>query len=176
MPVYNEEEFVEAAVVRALNAPLPEGLHSEVVAVDDGSTDSSGRILTELAARFPERLRVFHHHVNRGKGAAVRTGIEHAAGEFGIIQDSDLEYDPAEYCKVLAPLVASEADVVYGSRFALSGERRVLYYWHALANHFLTTLCNMAADSQPHRHGDLLQGVPPALGAQHSHPQQPLWH
>ena len=146
VPVYNEEEFVETAIVRALQAPLPEGLRSEVVAVDDGSTDSSGRVLEELAARFSERLRVFHHPVNRGKGAAVRTGIEHAAGEFGIIQDSDLEYDPAEYPKVLGPLAAHKADVVYGSRFLISGERRVLYYWHSLANHFLTTACNMAAD------------------------------
>ena len=146
VPVYNEEEFVETAIIRALQAPLPEGLRSEVVAVDDGSTDSSGRVLEELAARFSERLRVFHHPVNRGKGAAVRTGIEHAAGEFGIIQDSDLEYDPAEYPKVLGPLAAHKADVVYGSRFLISGERRVLYYWHSLANHFLTTACNMAAD------------------------------
>jgi len=146
VPVYNEEEFVEVAVVRALEAPLPEGLRSEVVAVDDGSTDSSGRILEELAARFPERVRVFHHEANRGKGAAVRTAIEHAGGEFGIIQDSDLEYDPAEYPRVLGPLAAQKADVVYGSRFLISGERRVLYYWHSLANHFLTTACNMAAD------------------------------
>ena len=146
VPVYNEEEFVETAVVRALKAPLPEGLRSEVVAVDDGSTDSSWRILEELAARYPERVRGFRQQVYLGKGAAVRTAIAHAAGEFGIIQDSDLEYDPAEYPKVLGPLVAQKADVVYGSRFALSGERRVLYYWHALANHFLTTMCNMASD------------------------------
>lgn len=79
VPVFNEEEYVEAAIVRALAAPLPAGLRSEVVAVDDGSTDSSGRILDDLAARFPERIRVFHHPVNRGKGAAVRTAIERAA-------------------------------------------------------------------------------------------------
>jgi len=146
VPVYNEEEFLAPSIQRALAAPLPEGLVSEIVAVNDGSTDSSPQILEELAALQPGRIRVFHHRVNSGKGAAIRTGLEHAAGEFGIIQDSDLEYDPAEYPKVLGPLVAGKADVVYGSRFLISGERRVIYYWHSLANHILTTACNMAAD------------------------------
>jgi glycosyltransferase involved in cell wall biosynthesis len=144
--VYNEAEFVAASIQRALEAPLPEGLESEVVAVDDGSRDATPAILGELAAQYPGRVRVFHHKVNSGKGAAIRTAIEQAAGEFAIIQDADLEYDPAEYPKVLAPLVANKADVVYGSRFLISGERRVIYYWHALANHILTTACNMAAD------------------------------
>ena len=146
VPVYNEEEFVAASILRALRAPLPEGLESEVVAIDDGSTDSSGQILEELGRQFPGRVRVYTHPRNRGKGAAVRTGIGHAEGEFGIIQDADLEYDPAEYPKLLGPLVACKADVVYGSRFLISGERRVMYYWHSLANHLLTTACNMAAD------------------------------
>ena len=146
VPAYNEEEYLAASILRALEAPLPEGLESEVVAVDDGSTDCTPQILDELAERYPGRIRVFHHKVNSGKGAAIRTALEHAAGEFGIIQDGDLEYDPAEYPKVLGPLLANKADVVYGSRFLVSGERRVIYYWHALANHFLTTACNMAAD------------------------------
>jgi glycosyltransferase involved in cell wall biosynthesis/protein-L-isoaspartate O-methyltransferase len=143
---YNEEEYLAASILRALEAPLPEGLESEVVAVDDGSTDCTPQILDELAAQHPGRIRVFHHKVNAGKGAAIRTALEHAAGEFGIIQDGDLEYDPSEYPKVLGPLLANKADVVYGSRFLISGERRVIYYWHALANHLLTTACNMAAD------------------------------
>jgi glycosyltransferase involved in cell wall biosynthesis len=146
VPAYNEEEFLAASILRALEAPLPEGLESEVVAVDDGSTDGTPQILDELAERYPERIRVFHHKVNAGKGAAIRTALENAVGEFGIIQDGDLEYDPSEYPKVLGPLLANKADVVYGSRFLISGERRVIYYWHALANHFLTTACNMAAD------------------------------
>jgi glycosyltransferase involved in cell wall biosynthesis len=146
VPVYNEEEFVETSILRAMDAPLPEGLESEIVAIDDGSTDASAEILDELAARFPTRIRVIHHPANAGKGAAIRTGLQQAAGEFGIIQDADLEYDPAEYPKVLGPLVANRADVVYGSRFLISGERRVIYYWHSLANHILTTACNMAAD------------------------------
>jgi glycosyltransferase involved in cell wall biosynthesis len=146
VPAYNEEEYLSAAILRALDAPLPEGVTSEIVAVDDGSTDSTPQILDELAARYPDRIRVFHHKANSGKGAAIRTGLEQAAGDLGIIQDADLEYDPAEYPKMLAPILASKADVVYGSRFLISGERRVIYYWHALANHFLTTACNMAAD------------------------------
>jgi len=143
---FNEEEYLAASILRALEAPLPEGLVSEVVAVDDGSTDRTPEILDELASQYPGRIRVFHHKVNRGKGAAIRTALENAVGEFGIIQDADLEYDPSEYPKVLGPLLANTADVVYGSRFLISGERRVIYYWHALANHLLTTACNMAAD------------------------------
>jgi glycosyltransferase involved in cell wall biosynthesis len=146
VPVYNEEEYAAASIQRALDAPLPDGLVSEVVAVNDGSTDSTAQVLDEIAAQHPDRVRVIHHKQNAGKGAAIRTAIQHAAGEFGIIQDADLEYDPNEYPKVLGPLVANKADVVYGSRFLISGERRVIYYWHALANHFLTTACNMAAD------------------------------
>ena len=146
VPVYNEEEFLATAIQRALDAPLPQGLESEIVAVDDGSTDSSREILAELEAKHPGRIRVIYHKRNAGKGAAVRTGIEHAAGEFGIIQDADLEYNPAEYPKVLGPLMADNADVVYGSRFLVAGERRVMYYWHSLANHVLTTICNMVAD------------------------------
>ena len=146
VPAYNEEEFIAASILRALEAPLPEGLESELVAVDDASTDSTPQILDELAQRYPGRVRVFHHKVNAGKGSAIRTALANAAGEFGIIQDADLEYDPSEYPKVLSPLLANKADVVYGSRFLISGERRVIYYWHSLANHLLTTACNMAAD------------------------------
>ena len=146
MAVYNEEEFVAASIERALRAPLPDGLISEIVAVNDGSRDKTAEILGELAAEHPDRIRVIHHKTNSGKGAAIRTAIENAQGEFAIIQDADLEYDPNEYPKVLAPLIENRADVVYGSRFLVCGERRVIYYWHSLANHFLTTVCNMAAD------------------------------
>jgi 2-polyprenyl-3-methyl-5-hydroxy-6-metoxy-1,4-benzoquinol methylase len=146
VPVYNEAEYLATAIQRSLDASLPEGLESEIVAVDDGSTDSSREILAEIQARYPDRIRVFHHERNAGKGAAIRTGVHHAAGEFGIIQDADLEYNPDEYPKVLAPLISEKADVVYGSRFLASGERRVMYYWHSLANHLLTTACNMVAD------------------------------
>jgi glycosyltransferase involved in cell wall biosynthesis len=91
VPVYNEEEFVRASILRALGAPLPDELCSEIVAVDDGSTDSSPEILAELAEEYPNRIRVVRHQRNCGKGAAIRTGLLHASGEFGIIQDADLD-------------------------------------------------------------------------------------
>jgi glycosyltransferase involved in cell wall biosynthesis len=145
MPVYNEADLIAAVVARLLAVPLWNEVPIEVVAVDDGSTDGSTEALDELAGRYPE-LRVVHHDRNRGKGAAIRTAIEHAASEFGVIQDSDLEYNPQDLPQVLRPLLGGYADVVYGSRFASAGERRVLYFWHALANHLLTTACNAVAD------------------------------
>lgn len=145
IPLYNEEEFVGPLLERVLAAPLPAGLAREVVVVDDGSTDGSAEIVEAMAAERPE-IRLIRHAVNRGKGAAVRTAIAAASGEFAIVQDADLEYDPREYVKLLHPLLEGKADAVYGSRFMISGERRVLYYWHALANRFLTGLCNIVAD------------------------------
>ena len=146
MPLYNEEEFVGAILERVLHAPLPEGLDREVIVVDDGSTDDSARVVEAFAARHPDIVRLIRHERNRGKGAAIRTAVQEARGEWAIIQDADLEYDPREYPKLLKPLVEGDADAVYGSRFLMSGERRVLYFWHALANHLLTTACNIAAD------------------------------
>jgi glycosyltransferase involved in cell wall biosynthesis len=145
IPVYNEVDLIAALVARVLNAPLP-GADLEIVAVDDGSTDGSAELLDELAQRHAGIVRVFHHARNRGKGAAVRTAIAEAAGEFAVIQDADLEYNPRDLGQILRPLFDGHADAVYGSRFASSGERRVLYFWHSLANHFLTTVCNAVAD------------------------------
>jgi glycosyltransferase involved in cell wall biosynthesis/phospholipid N-methyltransferase len=146
VPMYNEGDLLTACVGRVLTAALPAGLTSEIILVDDGSTDSTAEAARELAAAHPGRIRLFSHSTNQGKGAAVRTGLQNARGEFGLIQDADLEYDPADYPKLLAPLQHSRADVVYGSRFLISGERHVLYFWHSLANSLLTTACNMAAD------------------------------
>lgn len=146
MPLFNEEEFVGTSIARVLAAPLPEGVELEIVVVDDGSTDSSPAIVERLAAQHPGVIRLIRQSKNRGKGAAIRTAIDAAMGEFAIVQDADLEYSPADFPKLLAPLLGGRADVVYGSRFVVSGERRVLYYWHSLANRMLTTLCNMAAD------------------------------
>jgi glycosyltransferase involved in cell wall biosynthesis len=146
VPLYNEEEFIAPLLERVLAAPLPEDMQREIIVVDDGSTDGSGEIADEIAARHPGVIRVAHHERNRGKGAAVRTAIELATGEYTIIQDSDLEYDPQEYRHILRPLVDGKADVVYGSRFMIVGERRVLYFWHSIANGFLTGLCNLVAD------------------------------
>lgn len=146
VPLYNEEEFIATLLERVLSAPLPDGMTREVIVVDDGSRDGSAEAVEAFATRFPDIVRLVRHDRNRGKGAAVRTAIENARGEFVVIQDADLEYDPGEYRTLLKPLVEGKADAVYGSRFLVAGERRVLYFWHALANRILTTLCNMVAD------------------------------
>ncbi len=146
IPLYNEEEFIQSLLERVLDAPLPDGMEREVIVVNDCSTDGSAEAVQEFLANRPENVRLVHHPKNRGKGAAIRTAIGYATGEFSLIQDADLEYDPREYRKLLAPLLSGEADAVYGSRFLHSGERRVLYFWHSLANKMLTTVCNIAAD------------------------------
>jgi glycosyltransferase involved in cell wall biosynthesis/predicted RNA methylase len=146
IPVFNEEDFLGELLARVLSARLPSGLDSEVIIVDDGSTDASGAIAQEWAAKWPGRIRYFSFGKNRGKGAAIRQAITEARGEFCLVQDADLEYSPSEYRLLLDPLIDGSADVVYGSRFASSGRRRVLYYWHSLANHFLTTVCNVVSD------------------------------
>jgi glycosyltransferase involved in cell wall biosynthesis len=146
IPLYNEEDFVGTLLERVLSAPLPEGVEREIVVVDDGSADGSAAIVEEMAAAHPGVLRLIRHPRNRGKGAAIRTAIEHATGEFSLIQDADLEYDPREYGRLLGPLLEGKADAVYGSRFVISGERRVLYFWHSVANQILTLMCNIVSD------------------------------
>jgi glycosyltransferase involved in cell wall biosynthesis len=146
IPLYNEEDFVGTLLRRVLDAPLPSGMDRELIVVDDGSRDRSAAIVEEFARQYPDRVRLIRHSQNKGKGAAIVTAIAHARGEFSIIQDADLEYDPREYRKMLRPMLSGRADAVYGSRFLTSGERRVLYYWHSVANWLLTTLCNIVAD------------------------------
>ncbi len=146
IPLYNEEEYVGTLLERVMAAPLPEGISREIIVVDDGSKDDSAAIVEDIAAAHPGLIRLIRQPRNQGKGAAIRTAIEHATGEFSIIQDADLEYDPREYPKVLGPLFEGNADAVYGSRFMISGERRVLYFWHSVANRILTTMCNIVAD------------------------------
>jgi 2-polyprenyl-3-methyl-5-hydroxy-6-metoxy-1,4-benzoquinol methylase len=147
IPLYNEEEFITILLERVQAAPLPDGLDREIIIVDDGSKDESVAQVEQFIASNPgSNIRLILHEKNRGKGAAIRTAIAAATGEFSVIQDADLEYDPAEFPKLLGPLLSGDADVVYGSRFMAAGERRVLYYWHSVANHVLTTLCNIVSD------------------------------
>jgi glycosyltransferase involved in cell wall biosynthesis len=146
VPLYNEAEFVQTVLERVIAAPLPGGLKREIVVVDDASTDGSPALVEEMAAQYPGRVRLIRSPRNRGKGAAIRTAIEHANGDYCLIQDADLEYDPRDYPKLLEPLLDGSADVVFGSRFLSSDRRRVLYYWHSVANHALTTLCNIISN------------------------------
>ena len=114
----------------------------EIVVVNDCSTDATRDRLREAETEHPN-LRVIHHEINQGKGAALRTGFKHATGDIVIIQDADLEYNPAEYPKLMQPIIDGLADVVYGSRFAGGESHRVLYFWHSVGNKFLTLLSNM---------------------------------
>jgi glycosyltransferase involved in cell wall biosynthesis len=137
MPVYNERATLQEVVARVLSVPLD----IELICVDDGSQDGSREILAGLAERYPQ-MRVLLQPRNMGKGAALRRGIQESKGDFVIIQDADLEYDPAEYPLLLGPLINGQADVVYGSRFMGAAPHRVLYFWHSVGNWILTLLSN----------------------------------
>src|SRR6266568_4914831 len=135
MPVYNERTVVERCISLVLTAKLPESMERELVVVDDCSTDGSYLILQRLAAAFPQ-IRLAQHPCNRGKGAAVRTAIQMATGDFSLIQDADLEYDPSEYPRLLRPLLDGHADAVFGSRYLAGEQSRVLPFWHSVINKF----------------------------------------
>src|SRR5579859_6617779 len=137
MPVYNEQATLRPVVERVLSV----GLDLELLCVDDGSDDGSREILADLEKRSAQ-IRVLLQPRNLGKGAALRRGILEATGDFVIIQDADLEYDPDEYPSLLGPLIDDKADVVYGSRFLGGGPHRVLYFWHSVGNWLLTLLSN----------------------------------
>lgn len=138
IPAYNEAATIDALLASVLAVPV----EKEVIVVDDHSTDGTRERLREIAAAN-ERVRVLFHDTNCGKGAALRTGFSHARGRFVIVQDADLEYDPAEYPRLLQPLVDDKADVVFGSRFVGGDSHRVLYFRHMLGNRFLTLMSNL---------------------------------
>jgi glycosyltransferase involved in cell wall biosynthesis len=140
VPAYNERSTVEPLLRRVRGVPL----RTEIIVVDDGSTDGTREILRNLEAEgLIDRLVL--HDRNRGKGAALRTGFQHATGHVVVVQDADLEYDPRELPTLLAPILEQRADAVYGSRF-LGGPHRVLLFWHSVGNRFLTLLSNMLTD------------------------------
>ena len=146
MPVYNERYLVAEAVRRVL-AVRSEWIGAlQLVVVDDGSTDGTREILSELARKHADRILYIEHETNSGKGAAVRTGVEHCTGDVTLIQDADLEYDPQDIPRLMVPFVQHGADAVYGSRFSDAAYRRVLYFRHTLGNRLLTLLANLATD------------------------------
>jgi glycosyltransferase involved in cell wall biosynthesis len=140
IPVFNEVRTVESLLRRVREIPVR---HLEVIVVDDGSTDGTRDLLPSLAGSLIDRLEM--HDVNRGKGAALRTGFKAATGDVVVVQDADLEYDPLEIPMLLKPILLDKADAVYGSRF-LGGPHRVLFFWHSVGNRFLTLLSNMFTD------------------------------
>lgn len=143
IPIYNEKKTLRALIDRVLAVDL-KGMDRELVLVDDCSADGTRDIIRAEFDKPP--FKVVFHDVNQGKGAALRSGFNHCTGDYVIIQDADLEYDPEEYPKILAPLLDGRADVVYGSRFKGEGAHRVLYFWHYVGNVLLTLLSNMATN------------------------------
>ncbi len=137
MPVYNERATLRQVIERVLAVSLP----LELLCVDDGSQDGSCEILAQMQEQFSQ-IRVLLQPRNLGKGAALRRGIQEATGDYVIIQDADLEYDPSDYPRLLEPLLQDKADVVYGSRFLGAAPHRVLYFWHSVGNRILTLLSN----------------------------------
>jgi len=144
IPVYNERATLEELLRRVAGVELAVGVTREIIVVDDASTDGTRELLDELAG--PLGLTVVQHESNRGKGAALHSGFARAAGDFVLVQDADLEYDPRDIPILLGPILEGRADVVYGSRFVSGSSRRVLYFWHSVVNRMLTTLCNMVAN------------------------------
>ena len=139
MPCFNEIRTIDAILTKVLSVPL--SCEREIIIVDDYSTDGTREYLCKL--NKPNEVKLILHDINRGKGAALRTGFSYATGNIIIIQDADLEYDPNEYHKLLTPILNGQADVVYGSRFIGGESHRVLYFWHSIGNRFLTLLSNI---------------------------------
>lgn len=143
IPVYNEEKYIVSVLERIRLVSLPEGVSKQIIVVNDCSTDETeARLFDYRSTQDAVAFEYFKHQSNQGKGASIHTGIEKATGDFVIIQDSDLEYDPEDYVGLLKPMLDGMADVVYGSRFIGDKPHRVLFFWHYMGNRFLTLLSN----------------------------------
>jgi len=143
VPVYNEEQYLETVIRKVIAQPLPGNLEKELILVNDGSHDHTWQIMQSLPAKFPSvKFQLMNKVINEGKGAALRDGFARVTGDIVVIQDADFEYDPADYPKLLQPILDDKADVVFGSRF-IGEPHRVLYFWHQMANNILTTVSNM---------------------------------
>ncbi len=144
IPAYNEEATIHLILDKVRDVALKDGIQKELIIVNDCSKDDTKGAVDRYMQTNPELpITYYEHEVNKGKGAALHTGIEKATGEFLIIQDADLEYDPEEYNDLLKPILMGQADIVYGSRFMGSNPHRILFYWHSRGNKFLTNLSNM---------------------------------
>lgn len=147
IPAYNEAATIHLILNKVKAVNLAQGISKEVIIVNDCSKDATEDAIRRYMSENPDLdIQYFKHEVNQGKGAALHTGISKATGEFLIIQDADLEYDPKEYNKLLMPVLDGFADVVYGSRFIGGNPHRILFFWHTIGNKFLTTLSNMFSD------------------------------
>lgn len=147
IPAYNEARTIARVLDKVAHAKLEQGISKEIIVVDDASTDQTSSILAQYQGAHADMpLRVIRHEQNKGKGASIRAGIAQAQGEYVIIQDADLEYDPNEYALLLKPILAGAADVVYGSRFVGGHPHRILFFWHTIGNRLLTFLSNITTN------------------------------
>lgn len=147
VPVFNEESTILHILNKLFEVKLPNSISMEVVVINDYSTDNTESHILNFIKENPSRPVIYKKHShNMGKGAAIKTGIKNASGDYIIIQDADLEYDPEEFALVIKPVIDHNADVVFGSRFLGGSSRRVLYYWHTVGNRFLTLLSNVFTD------------------------------